>query len=72
MLWRRGDRLFAGHGGAMPGHRAAIAHHRESGLALAFAANGSTGDASARPSAASPPRNAAGWQGRHRAGSRRR
>jgi CubicO group peptidase (beta-lactamase class C family) len=43
MLWRRGDRLYAGHGGAMPGFRAAIAHDRTSGLSLAFATNGSTG-----------------------------
>jgi CubicO group peptidase (beta-lactamase class C family) len=43
MLWRRGDRVFAGHGGAMPGFRAAVAHERESCLSLAFATNASTG-----------------------------
>jgi hypothetical protein len=38
-LWRRGERLFAGHGGAMPGHRAAFVTARADRLAVGVATN---------------------------------
>jgi hypothetical protein len=35
MLWREGDTILAGHGGAMPGHLAGVAVERTSGVAAA-------------------------------------
>ena len=38
-LTRRGDRVFAGHGGSMPGFLANLAVHRSSGVVAAFCTN---------------------------------
>lgn len=38
-LWRRGDRVFAGHTGSMPGYLAVLAVHRSSGTGVVGFAN---------------------------------
>lgn len=38
-LWRRGERVFAGHTGSMPGYLAVLAVHRESGTGVVAFAN---------------------------------
>ena len=42
-LYRRGDRLFVGHGGAMPGHLAGLVVERESGIGAAVLTNTGAG-----------------------------
>ena len=44
MLFRRGDRVFAGHGGAMPGHLALLAYHRPAKVGAAVLTNSSVWD----------------------------
>jgi CubicO group peptidase (beta-lactamase class C family) len=43
MLFRRGDRVLAGHTGGMPGHNAAVTVAREDGVGAAAFANSSAG-----------------------------
>jgi len=43
MLWRRGDRFFAGHLGGMPGHRAALVVSRAEPRAAAVLVNATSG-----------------------------
>jgi CubicO group peptidase (beta-lactamase class C family) len=42
-LYRRGDRIFAGHGGGMPGQTSGLVWHRESGLVSAVLTNTESG-----------------------------
>jgi CubicO group peptidase (beta-lactamase class C family) len=42
-LYRRGDRLFVGHGGAMPGHLAGLVVERKSGIGAAVLTNTGAG-----------------------------
>jgi len=44
-LYRRGERAFVGHGGAMPGHLAGLVVHRASGIGAAVLMNTSAGGA---------------------------
>lgn len=44
-LYRRGDHVFAGHGGAMPGHLAGLVVERESGIGAAVLTNTGAGAA---------------------------
>lgn len=41
-LWRRGERVYAGHTGSMPGYLAVLAMHRPSGTGVVAFANGYT------------------------------
>src|SRR5574342_578421 len=41
-LWRRGERVFAGHTGSMPGYLAIVAVHRPSGTGVVGLANAYT------------------------------
>ena len=45
-LERRGDRIFAGHGGAMPGHRAELVYSCAEGIGVAALTNSSVWDRS--------------------------
>ncbi len=42
-LYRRGDRVFVGHGGAMPGHLAGLVVHRTTGIGAAVLMNTAAG-----------------------------
>ena len=44
-LYRQGDRLFVGHGGAMPGHLAGLVVERKSGIGAAVLTNSGAGPA---------------------------